>query len=60
MCDRIAVINGGRIIELAGTEQIFRHPREDYTRELLAASHIPPRPEVRPEGEEVTILKEAT
>lgn len=59
MCDRIAVMNGGRIIELASAEQIFKHPREDYTRELLAASHLPPRPEARPEGEEVIILKGA-
>ncbi|MFN3276279.1 MAG: dipeptide ABC transporter ATP-binding protein [Paracoccus sp. (in: a-proteobacteria)] len=59
MCDRIAVMNSGRIIELEPAEQIFQHPREDYTRELLAASHIPPRPETRPEGEAVTILKGA-
>lgn len=59
MCDRIAVMKGGQIIELESAEQIFQSPREEYTCELLAASHIPPRPEVRPEGEEVTILKGA-
>ncbi|WP_432256352.1 dipeptide ABC transporter ATP-binding protein [Limimaricola sp. AA108-03] len=44
MCDRIAVMNGGRIIELEEAGTIFAAPRKDYTRTLLAASHVPPRP----------------
>lgn len=36
--DRIAVMNGGRIVELADTAAIFDHPRDDYTRTLLAAA----------------------
>ncbi|QCO55449.1 ABC transporter ATP-binding protein [Pseudorhodobacter turbinis] len=44
MCDTIAVMDGGRIIEMAKTEDIFNSPREDYTRTLLAASHVPPTP----------------
>ncbi|WP_415183906.1 ABC transporter ATP-binding protein [Phaeovulum sp.] len=44
MCDRIAVMNSGHIIELDTANQIFEHPKEDYTRTLLAASHVPPKP----------------
>jgi len=38
MCDRIAVMENGRIIENAPTEQIYRAPREEFTQKLLAAS----------------------
>ena len=37
MCDRIAVMHDGRIVELAFNEQLYSAPREAYTRELLAA-----------------------
>jgi len=34
---RIAVMQRGRLVELGETEQVLRQPREEYTRELLAA-----------------------
>jgi peptide/nickel transport system ATP-binding protein/oligopeptide transport system ATP-binding protein len=37
MCDRIAVMHGGRIVEVARNEDLYSAPREPYTRELLAA-----------------------
>jgi ABC-type oligopeptide transport system ATPase subunit len=37
MCDRIAVLRHGRIVELASNEQLYESPRDPYTRELLAA-----------------------
>ena len=37
MCDRIAVMHDGRIVELADNEQLYSSPRDPYTRELLAA-----------------------
>ena len=37
MCDRIAVMHEGRIVELASNSQLYSAPREPYTRELLAA-----------------------
>jgi ABC-type glutathione transport system ATPase component len=37
MCDRVAVMRAGRIVELADNEQLYRSPREEYTRELLAS-----------------------
>ena len=37
ICDRIAVIYKGRLMELAGAEQLFAHPFHPYTRALLSA-----------------------
>ena len=37
LCDRVAVMYLGRIVEVAPTEQIFSTPRHPYTRGLLAA-----------------------
>ncbi len=39
--DRIAVIRSGRILELAETEELFRHPLHPYTKALLSAVPIP-------------------
>ncbi|MCO5151247.1 MULTISPECIES: dipeptide ABC transporter ATP-binding protein [unclassified Shinella] len=35
MCDRIAVMKSGEIVELAETETLFTAPQHDYTKELL-------------------------
>ena len=35
--DRIAVIHKGQIVELAESEELFRHPMHPYTRALLSA-----------------------
>ena len=37
ICDRIAVIHKGKLVELAETEKLFRHPLHPYTRALLSA-----------------------
>jgi peptide/nickel transport system ATP-binding protein/oligopeptide transport system ATP-binding protein len=37
MCDRVAVMHDGRIVELQSNEALYSAPREPYTRELLAA-----------------------
>ena len=39
--DRIAVISKGWIVELAETEELFRHPLHPYTKALLSAVPIP-------------------
>ncbi len=39
--DRIAVINKGRIVELAECEELFRHPLHPYTKALLSAIPYP-------------------
>ena len=38
LCDRVAVIYRGEIVEMASTEAIFDAPQHDYTRQLLAAA----------------------
>jgi peptide/nickel transport system ATP-binding protein len=35
MCDRVAIMKKGKILELADTEGFFEHPVDPYSRELL-------------------------
>lgn len=37
VCDYVAVMYLGEIVEEGPTRQIFNHPKHDYTRSLLAA-----------------------
>ncbi|MBR2929696.1 MAG: ABC transporter ATP-binding protein [Clostridia bacterium] len=37
VCDRVAVMYKGRIVELAESEELFRHPTHPYTVALLSA-----------------------
>ena len=37
ICNRIAVIHRGEIVELAESEELFRHPLHPYTQALLSA-----------------------
>ncbi len=41
LCDRVAVMQNGKIVEIAGSEQLFRDPQQQYTRELLNAIPVP-------------------
>ncbi|MBQ1705889.1 MAG: ATP-binding cassette domain-containing protein [Clostridia bacterium] len=52
ICDRIAVIHKGVIVELSETEKLFEHPLHPYTRALLSAIPLPD-----PESEKRKILE---
>ena len=51
ICDRIAVIHKGKLVELCETEKLFQHPLHPYTRALLSAV---PQPD--PDSEKVKVL----
>ncbi|MBD2094580.1 ABC transporter ATP-binding protein [Trichocoleus sp. FACHB-591] len=39
-CDRIAVMNGGKIVEIGSTKEIFTNPKHPYTQTLLGAAPL--------------------
>ena len=40
ICDRVMVMEKGRIIEQGPVEQVYDHPREEYTKKLLNAVQL--------------------
>lgn len=48
VCDRIAVMDKGKVIELATAEQIYTNPQTDFTKTLLAAA-MPPAQSLEPQ-----------
>ena len=40
LCDRIAVMNRGKIVEIGSTADIFNHPQDPYTQKLLQAAPL--------------------
>ena len=44
ICDRIAILHEGQIVECGPTGQIFNHPAHEYTRRLIEA--LPEKPTV--------------
>jgi oligopeptide/dipeptide ABC transporter ATP-binding protein len=54
LCDRVAVMYLGRIVETAGTDELFENMRHPYTKALMAAI-----PETDPDKKRERILLEA-
>ncbi|QUG40166.1 ABC transporter ATP-binding protein [Psychrobacillus sp. INOP01] len=58
MCDRVAVMKDGEIVETGTTEEIFENPQHEYTKKLLKAlprldqKKKPKRPSLRSIGAE--------
>jgi len=44
ICDRIAILHNGQIVELGATEEILLRPKHEYTQELMAAMPKMPQP----------------
>ncbi|SNT73002.1 ABC transporter ATP-binding protein [Paracoccus seriniphilus] len=44
IADQVAVMKTGRIVEQGQMQDLFRHPRHPYTRQLLTASQYAPSP----------------
>ena len=40
MCHNVLVMRQGKVVEQGSTEQIFDHPKEEYTQTLLSAAQI--------------------
>lgn len=38
LCDRVAVMQGGRVLEVGDAVEVCEHPREAYTKALIAAT----------------------
>jgi ABC-type glutathione transport system ATPase component len=45
ICDRVAIMNKGKLVEIGDTATVFQSPQDEYTKALLAAH---PHPQVAP------------
>jgi oligopeptide transport system ATP-binding protein len=41
MSDRIAVMNQGKLVEIGTAEQVYAHPKDEYTKALFTAVPVP-------------------
>ena len=37
LCERVVVMQHGKVVESGLSEEIFKHPKEDYTKLLVSA-----------------------
>ena len=51
VCDRVAVMYAGQLVEVATAQELFDHPRHPYTRALLGAL-----PGATPRGEPLAVI----
>ena len=59
MCDRIAVMYLGKIVEVGDTEELLGNPQHPYTKALLASVPVPDPTHRRPEAEIVGGISKA-
>jgi peptide/nickel transport system ATP-binding protein len=58
LCDRIAVMNAGKIVEIGETGQIFSRPQHPYTQTLLAAAPLLSRLKHQPDTNSTCLSKD--
>ncbi len=51
LCDRIAVMHQGHVVECAPPDKLFSTPEHDYTRQLVEALPRPPKSQLCPVGQ---------
>jgi peptide/nickel transport system ATP-binding protein len=57
VCDRVAVMYVGKLVEVAETEELYIHPKHPYTEALLSA--VPkPDPDLRGQGQRILLKGE--
>jgi oligopeptide transport system ATP-binding protein len=59
VCDRIAVMHRGKIVETGSAEEVYERPREEYTRALIASVPVPDPDRMRYRKEERRRLRDA-
>ena len=50
LCDRVAVMYKGEIVEAGRTEKVFEHPEHEYTKQLISAIPTREKVQIRKEG----------
>ncbi|AKK11607.1 ATP-binding cassette domain-containing protein [Corynebacterium uterequi] len=60
MCEEVAVMSSGEVVERGGVAEILHTPTHPYTRQLVAASRPGPPASQRPVGEEIIRVEDAT
>jgi ABC-type dipeptide/oligopeptide/nickel transport system ATPase component len=53
ICDRIAILHQGQVVETGATEQVLLNPRHDYTQRLMAA--MPKMPQAAVHAKAATV-----
>jgi peptide/nickel transport system ATP-binding protein len=41
MCDRVAVMHKGKVVEIGGTDDVCESPKDEYTKSLISAVLVP-------------------
>jgi peptide/nickel transport system ATP-binding protein len=61
LCDRVAVLRGGLLVETGTVEETMGQPRDAYTAQLVAATRMAPRQRMaRPAGATLLAVKDLT
>lgn len=60
ICDNVLVMQDGIIVERGTAEEIFKNPRETYTKQLLAATQLSEKQPVEVKEETVLEVKQCT